>query len=188
LSTLSADTSTKPYLIRALHEWCTDQGFTPYLAVAVDETTLVPRAYVKAGEIVLNISSVATNRLSLGNDFVEFEARFGGVPQQISIPISNVSAIFAKENGHGMAFDVPKALAEQPKPDHGPNEPEQGGQDDTAGDEGKVYASAPVPLKTRARTKPKLSIAGGEATDQKPDPSPPPGKSPNGKPKLTRIK
>ncbi|NBT00208.1 MAG: ClpXP protease specificity-enhancing factor [Betaproteobacteria bacterium] len=103
--------STKPYLIRAIHEWCSDQGHTPYLAVAVDEHTQVPMEYVKAGEIVLNVSLAATNRLRLGNDWIEFQARFGGVARDISIPIGNVSAIYARETGHGMAFEVSKAPA-----------------------------------------------------------------------------
>ena len=106
-----AETSTKPYLIRAIYEWCNDNGFTPYLAVAVDERTQVPREHVKAGEIVLNVSPMATNRLSLGNDLIAFQARFGGVARELSIPVENVSAIYARENGHGMAFDVPKAAA-----------------------------------------------------------------------------
>ena len=86
-------------------------GHTPYLAVAVDEHTRVPMEYVKAGEIVLNVSLTATNRLRLGNDWIEFQARFGGVARDISIPISNVSAIYARETGHGMAFEVSKAPA-----------------------------------------------------------------------------
>jgi len=106
-----AEISTKPYLIRALYEWCADNGYRPYIAVAVDERTLVPREFVRNGEIVLNISAAATNRLSIGNELLEFEARFGGVARQVSIPIENVSAIFAQENGHGMAFEVPKAPA-----------------------------------------------------------------------------
>ena len=106
-----AETSTKPYLIRAIYEWCNDNGFTPYLAVAVDERTQVPREHVKGGEIVLNVSPMATNRLSLGNDLIAFQARFGGVARELSIPVENVSAIYARENGHGMAFDVPKAAA-----------------------------------------------------------------------------
>ena len=106
-----AEISTKPYLIRAIYEWCADNGFTPYIAVAVTERTLVPREYVKNGEIVLNVSSQATHRLSIGNELIEFQARFGGVARDLSIPVENVSAIYARENGHGMAFDVPKALA-----------------------------------------------------------------------------
>ena len=111
-----SESSTKPYLIRAIHEWCTDNGYTPYVAVAVDDKTIVPQAYVKAGEIVLNVSAVATNRLKLGNDLIEFQARFGGVGYELSIPIGNVSAIYARETGHGMAFDVAKPLALAPGP------------------------------------------------------------------------
>ena len=103
---MSDASSTKPYLIRAIYEWCTDNGFTPYLAVQVDDQTVVPREYVKNGEIVLNISSLATSKLSLGNEFVDFQARFGGVARSISVPIANVSAVYARENGHGMAFEV----------------------------------------------------------------------------------
>jgi stringent starvation protein B len=106
-----SDASTKPYLIRAIHEWCSDNGFTPYLAVAVDQTTQVPREYVRAGEIVLNVSLEATHKLQLGNEFIEFQARFGGKARDIMIPIANVSAIYARENGHGMSFEVPKPLA-----------------------------------------------------------------------------
>lgn len=104
--------STKPYLIRALHEWCSDNGYTPYLAVAVDENTVVPREHVKAGEIVLNVSVLATGKLSLGNEWIEFQARFGGVARQISIPVGQVTAIYARETGQGMAFEVDKPLAE----------------------------------------------------------------------------
>ena len=101
-----AETSTKPYMIRALYEWCCDNSYTPYLAVAVDEHTIVPMQHVQAGQIVLNVSPMATSRLTLGNELVEFQARFSGVAQQISIPIGNISAIYARETGHGMAFDV----------------------------------------------------------------------------------
>jgi stringent starvation protein B len=107
-----SEVSTKPYLIRAIHEWCVDQGFTPYLAVAVNEHTQVPREFVKAGEIVLNTSPLATNKLNLGNDRVEFEARFGGIVREIIVPVEQISAIYARENGHGMAFEVTKPLAE----------------------------------------------------------------------------
>lgn len=98
--------STKPYLVRAIHEWCCDNGFTPYLAVVVDGGTRVPIEFVRDGQIVLNVSSDATNRLRLGNDYIEFQARFGGVARDISVPIGNIAAIYARENGVGMAFDV----------------------------------------------------------------------------------
>ena len=100
-------TSTRPYLIRALYEWCTDNGLTPYVAVRVDDSVQVPREYVKDGEIVLNISFDATSSLQLGNDFIEFKARFGGKPREILVPIGRVIAIYARENGQGMAFPPP---------------------------------------------------------------------------------
>ena len=98
--------STRPYLIRALYEWCTDNGFTPYVAVKVDQTVQVPREYVQGGEIVLNISYDATSSLKLGNEFIEFKARFGGQARDIMVPVGRVMAIYARENGQGMAFPV----------------------------------------------------------------------------------
>ena len=98
--------STKPYLLRAIYEWCVDQGFTPYLAVVVDDRTEVPRPYVKDGQIVLNIGPDASNKLEIGNDFIEFQARFGGVARQLSVPVGQVTAIYARENGAGMAFEI----------------------------------------------------------------------------------
>ncbi|MGK6309701.1 ClpXP protease specificity-enhancing factor [Variovorax sp. DT-64] len=103
--------STRPYLIRALYEWCTDNGFTPYVAVQVDDTVQVPREYVKNGEIVLNISFDATSSLKLGNDFIEFKARFAGTAREISVPVGRVIAIYARENGQGMAFPAPAPTA-----------------------------------------------------------------------------
>jgi stringent starvation protein B len=108
-------TSTRPYLIRALYEWCTDNGFTPYVAVLVDETVQVPREYVKNGEIVLNISYDATSSLKLGNDFIEFKARFAGTAREIMVPVNRVIAIYARENGQGMAFPVPVAGSAVPE-------------------------------------------------------------------------
>ncbi len=105
-------TSTRPYLIRALYEWCSDNGFTPYVAVRVDDSVQVPREYVKDGEIVLNISYDATSALQLGNDFIEFKARFGGQPREIIVPVGRVIAIYARENGQGMAFPPPVDLPE----------------------------------------------------------------------------
>src|SRR3569832_1319689 len=102
-------TSTRPYLIRALYDWCTDNGLTPYVAVLVDDTVQVPREYVKNGEIELNISFDATSSLKLGNDFIEFKARFAGTARDIMVPINRVIAIYARENGQGMVFPVPVA-------------------------------------------------------------------------------
>src|SRR4051794_19547101 len=101
--------STRPYLIRALHDWCTDNGFTPYLAVHVDRSVQVPMEYVKNNEIVLNVGFEATSGLKLGNDFVEFRARFGGMARDILVPVDHVVAIYARENGQGMAFPMPTA-------------------------------------------------------------------------------
>ena len=101
--------STRPYLIRALHEWCADNGFAPHLAVRVDSSVQVPQEYVKNGEIVLNVSFDATSSLRLGNDFIEFKARFGGVAREIVVPVTHVVAIYARENGQGMAFPPPSA-------------------------------------------------------------------------------
>ncbi len=106
-----AGVSTRPYLIRALHEWCTENGFTPYIAVFVDASVHVPPEYVKNNEIVLNIGLEATNALRMGNDFIEFKARFGGTAREISVPVTHVIAIYARENGQGMAFPAPSAGA-----------------------------------------------------------------------------
>ena len=103
----ASGTSTRPYLIRALHEWCTDNGFTPYVAVFVDDSVRVPAEYVKNNEIVLNVGFEATSGLKLGNETIEFKARFGGVAREIVVPVDHVVAIYARENGQGMAFPVP---------------------------------------------------------------------------------
>lgn len=98
--------STKPYLLRALFDWCADQGLTPYIAVVVDERAGVPRQYVKDGQIILNIGREAVHQLVMGNELITCSARFGGVAQELTIPIDCVAAIYARENGHGMAFEV----------------------------------------------------------------------------------
>ena len=98
--------STKPYLLRALYEWCTDNGYTPHIAVRVDNQTRVPRQFVRDNEIVLNISFEATSQLQMGNEWVEFSARFSGKSHKIEVPVANVLAIYARENGQGMAFPV----------------------------------------------------------------------------------
>ena len=101
--------STKPYLLRAIWEWCCDNGFTPYISVQVDARTRVPREFVRDGQIVLNIGPDASNKLHIGNDFIEFQARFGGVARQLSVPVEQVSAIYSRENGAGMAFEIEPA-------------------------------------------------------------------------------
>ena len=104
--------STTPYLLRALWEWCVDNGFTPHLAVQVNGQTMVPREFVREGQIVLNLGPEATNKLQMGNDLIEFQARFGGVARQLSIPVTQVAAIYARENGAGMAFEIDSATDE----------------------------------------------------------------------------
>jgi stringent starvation protein B len=105
-------TPTRPYLLRALHDWCTDNGFTPYLAVQVGPGVRVPMEYVKNNEIVLNCGFEATTGLKLGNEFIEFKARFGGVARDIMVPVDHVVAIYARENGQGMAFPMPAPTTE----------------------------------------------------------------------------
>jgi stringent starvation protein B len=107
ISPATAGSSTRPYLIRALHDWCTDNGFTPYVAVFVDSHVQVPSEYVKNNEIVLNVGFEATSSLKLGNETIEFKARFGGTSREIIVPIDHVIAIYARENGQGMAFPMP---------------------------------------------------------------------------------
>jgi stringent starvation protein B len=114
-----AEKSTKPYLIRAIHEWCSDSGLTPYLSVQVNAATRVPSEHVKNGEIVLNVAYDATHRLKIGNELVQFSARFNGVSRECSIPVEAVSGIFAKENGQGLFF--PRDGAE---PASAPDSPE----------------------------------------------------------------
>ena len=97
---------TKPYLLRALYEWCVDNGYTPHLAVKVDSRTQVPAEHVRNGEITLNVSPGAVHKLQMGNDLIEFSARFAGVARQLSVPVANVYALYARETGHGMTFEV----------------------------------------------------------------------------------
>ena len=165
------ETSTEPYLLRALYEWCTDNGYTPYIVVSVDSRTRVPMEFVKNGEIVLNISFEATGNLKMDNDFIHFKARFGGVAREIEVPVDNVSAIYARENGQGMAFEVRREEPQERKkrsdskkaqPVRGPEAPSRIGapvlapvsnvtdQENDDGDDGKPD---PDPPKTRARPK-----------------------------------
>lgn len=111
-----AEVSTKPYFIRAIYEWCSDCGYTPYLSVRVDERTRVPMEYVKNGEIVLNVSLNATRNLTVNNELIQFSARFNGVSREVSIPVDRVQGIFARENGQGAFFTVeaPAAIAAAP--------------------------------------------------------------------------
>ena len=102
----NAEIPTKPYLLRALYEWCVDNGYTPHLAVKVDSRSQVPSEYVRNGEITLNVSPSAVHKLQMGNELIEFSARFAGVARQISVPVTCVYALYARETGHGMTFDV----------------------------------------------------------------------------------
>ncbi|MCW5575929.1 MAG: ClpXP protease specificity-enhancing factor [Burkholderiales bacterium] len=132
-----AERSTKPYLIRAVHEWACDSGLTPYLSVKVDENTRVPAEHVKNGEIVLNLSHDATHKLTIGQDLIQFSARFGGVSRECSVPVAAVQGIFARENGQGLFFSeesqvqstVPPAMQPPEKPDDPkPDSPAPGGR------------------------------------------------------------
>jgi stringent starvation protein B len=164
------DISTKPYLLRAIYEWCTDSGYTPYLAVKVDAATTVPMEYVKKGEIILNISYGATSGLKMDNDAITFRARFNGVSRELYIPVQNVLAIYANENGQGMAFDVSTTAAELAPP-----------------------ASAPEPASAPASSVPGLSAVPGKTStapaevSHLPDGDNEPPKK-GGRPTLTRIK
>ena len=99
-------TSTKPYLVRALYEWCVDNGLTPHIAVWVNNYTQVPRQFVQDEQIVLNIGPTACKDLTIDNEWVHFEARFGGKAEDIWIPVGHVVSIFARENSSGMGFEV----------------------------------------------------------------------------------
>ena len=163
--------STRPYLLRALHEWCTDNGFTPYIAVYVDGSVQVPMEYVKNNEIVLNVGFDATSGLKLGNDFVEFKARFGGMARDIVVPVDHVVAIYARENGQGMAFPVPtESGTATAKPEALP-----GGE-----------ARAPTPLRglRLATSEPEPP----EAATERPQDDPPDPATPGGRPSLKRVK
>ena len=118
-----AEKSTKPYLIRAIHEWCSDSNLTAYLSVKVDANTRVPLEFVKNGEIVLNVSYDATHRLTIGNDGVQFSARFNGVSRECSVPIEAVLGIFARENGQGLFFEVETPQATAPAASPGSESP-----------------------------------------------------------------
>ena len=105
-----AEPSNKPYLMRAIYDWCVDSGYTPYLTVTVDALTRVPMEYVKDGQIVLNIGPVAVERFRIGNEFIEFSARFNGAGREIMIPVGAVSAVYARENGQGLSFEVTRPM------------------------------------------------------------------------------
>ncbi|MDD5330723.1 MAG: ClpXP protease specificity-enhancing factor [Sulfuricella sp.] len=136
-----SDISTKPYLVRAIYEWCTDSGLTPYLVVAVGAHTRVPMEYAKDGQVVLNIGASATRNLSIGNDMIQFSARFGGVSRDIEVPMDAVVSIYARENAQGLSFAVEESAGES-----------AGSADDTVAD-AQPGDSPPSP-----RGKPQLKI------------------------------
>ena len=163
----SQGTSTRPYLVRALHDWCTDNGFTPLLAVHVDESVRVPMEFVKNNEIVLNVSFDATSGLRLGNEFIDFKARFGGIPRDIAVPIDHVIAIYARENGQGMAFPVPTEPSTL-----------------SASSQSATPAAVPAPPGLRLAGEPK-PVKPLQSDGDGPPPSIPPA---GGRPSLKRIK
>ena len=117
ISSMSDVPSNKPYLIRALHQWCSDNGFAPFMAVFVDSTVEVPMEFVKNDEIVLNLSIEACHQLQIENDYISFQARFGGVPRKILVPITHVLAIYARENGQGMSFPFDSSTIQEQIPE-----------------------------------------------------------------------
>lgn len=118
-------TSTKPYLLRALYEWCLDNEQTPHIAAWVNEHTRVPMQYVRDNEIVLNIGPSASPNVHIDNEWINFSARFGGVAHEIWIPVGHIISIFARESGEGMGFDVEpwQPATESTPPAQKPTEP-----------------------------------------------------------------
>ncbi len=163
-----AVSSTRPYMVRAMYDWCVDNQLTPFIVVAVDASVRVPTEFVRDGEIVLNISMGATSSLTLSNDYIDFKARFGGVAREISVPMGRVSAIYARENGQGMTFPIEVTAA---KPEAS----------------APVHPVAPAPVLSGVQAKPSATkpkrVPSGETAREDPKL---PGSSP--RPALTRIK
>ena len=158
----NAEIPTKPYLLRALYEWCVDNGYTAHLAVKVDSRAQVPSEYVRNGEITLNVAPSAVHKLQMGNELIEFSARFAGVARQISVPVAAVYALYARETGHGMTFEVD--AAKPPVQTEGEKEPSN-----SAGPSNEAGPAALLP-----------APAGAAPTE--------PTKPTGGKPQLRRIK
>jgi len=175
----TAGTSTRPYLIRALHDWCTDNGFTPYIAVFVDARVQVPTEYVKNNEIVLNVGFEATSGLKLGNETIEFKARFGGTSREIVVPVDHVIAIYARENGQGMAFPMPAAPGAEAGPAEAPAEPAPKPPRLTLTESASATSGSGA-----GKGGNKGSPAGGNGAEPPPAPEPPAGPRPS----LKRIK
>lgn len=167
-----ATTSTRPYMVRAMYDWCVDNNCTPFIVVAVDASVRVPQEFVQNGEIVLNVSLGATSNMTLGNDYIEFKARFGGVARDICVPMGRVSAIYARENGQGMTFPI-----EATSPDAASRaKPVVASAPGASAD----AALAPVP----GATPPVLGIVPSEDGAKATDPKPPTGPRPS----LKRVK
>ena len=168
MNSANPSTSTRPYLLRALYEWCADNGFTPFIAVAVDASVSVPQEFVRDGEIVLNISMDATSGLLIGNDAIEFKGRFGGVARDIHVPVHRVLAIYARENGQGMAFPLTS----------GPQDELPDVHEDALSSQTRSAGPKLAPIK---EGKPAPSLSRGDAGTP---PKPPSGTRPT----LTRVK
>ena len=146
-------TSTKPYLIRAIYEWCIDCGYSPYIVVKVNAKTKVPQEYIKDGEITRNISDTAANNLEIGNEVIIFKARFDGSSRSIQIPINTVKGIYAKEVNQGLSFTIANTMAED---GNDTNEVNADGGDEA----NDLKASKPaIPVKKKpAKTKSHLQV------------------------------
>jgi len=163
----TATTSTRPYMVRAMYDWCVDNNCTPFIVVAVDASVRVPQEFVQNGEIVLNVSLGATSNLTLGNDFIEFKARFGGIARDICVPLSRVSSIYARENGQGMTFPVEAGMADASS---------------------RAKGSAPVAI-VEPVLAPVLGVIAGSGDEASKGTGGPEPKVPTGpRPSLTRIK
>lgn len=193
----SQSTSTRPYLLRALYEWCVDNNLTPYVATYVDDSVKVPRDHVKNNEIVLNISMDATSNLQIGNDFLQFKARFGGVAREIVVPIDHIIAIYARENGQGMAFPVPQAVPARGEVKEAPTAERRSQGLHAVSESSSTPAHEPSnpllqssfePVKiVKLKAAPASAKSSGDQDSVKPTPPAGARKSP-GKPSLTRIK
>ena len=156
-------------MVRAMYDWCVDNNCTPFIVVAVDASVRVPQEFVQNGEIVLNVSLGATSNLSLGNDYIEFKARFGGVARDICVPMGRVTAIYARENGQGMTFPV---KANSPEAASRTKPVDAGASGDAA------------PASAQGATPPVLGIVPSDDVVKGADPKPPAGPRPS----LKRVK
>jgi stringent starvation protein B len=171
-----SEQTAKPYLVRAIYEWCGDQGYTPYLAVRVNGATRVPQAFVKNGEIVLNVSASATRHLKIDNEWIQFSARFNGVSHEVSVPMAAVAGIFARETGYGFAFNPQPETAASGAP------PAEAGGRQPAG---QVLPLAPLAPPAPAAGPSALAPAGDSAAPTRPGPD---DDKPRGRPNLQVVK